>query len=197
MKSAFILVGGMASRANGLPKYEFTYDGKTFLEKQVEELRLCTDEIFIIGRNKDQEALIPHFFGVSFIHDIRQGQGPAGGVHAGAWNSGGDYFFITACDMPFLSCKVISYLFTAAKGYGGAVPFWEDGKYEPLCAVYSRSSVREYYENHQNRRLSLLIKGINARLIPVMDIRNIDPGIDVFVNINDLQSLSCLNEKTD
>lgn len=193
MKTALILVGGHASRAGGYPKHQFICGDKTFLEKQIEELSACMDELFIVCRNEDQKKDIPEFQNISYIHDIREGQGPSGGIHSGAWHAGGEYFFVTACDMPYISCTVIVYLFQAAKGYDAAVPVWDDGKYEPLCAVYRRDAVRNFYETSDDRRLSSLIQGLHTNFVSTHDIRLIDPDLNVFCNVNDFESLSKIN----
>jgi len=190
MISALILVGGLGTRVNGYPKYLFTYENKTFLERQTEELRSCSDEILIVCRDEDQIAVLPVLNQVRYIQDLRKGQGPAGGIHSGAWHAGGEYFFVTACDMPFLSCIVIRHLINAVKGFDAAVPVWEDGRYEPLCAVYRRDAVREFYEKNDERRLSSLIQDLHTRYIPVQEIQALVPDKDVFCNINDLNSLS-------
>jgi molybdopterin-guanine dinucleotide biosynthesis protein A len=190
MISALILVGGLGTRVNGYPKYLFTYENKTFLERQTEELRSCSDEILIVCRDEDQVAVLPVLNQVRYIQDLRKGQGPAGGIHSGAWHAGGEYFFVTACDMPFLSCIVIRYLINAVKGFDAAVPVWEDGRYEPLCAVYRRDAVREFYEKNDERRLSSLIQDLHTRYIPVQEIQALVPDKDVFCNINDLNLLS-------
>ncbi|ABD40713.1 molybdenum cofactor guanylyltransferase [Methanospirillum hungatei JF-1] len=190
MISALILVGGLGTRVNGYPKYLFTYENKTFLERQTEELRSCSDEILIVCRDEDQVAVLPVLNQVRYIQDLRKGQGPAGGIHSGAWHAGGEYFFVTACDMPFLSCIVIRHLINAVKGFDAAVPVWEDGRYEPLCAVYRRDAVREFYEKNDERRLSSLIQDLHTRYIPVQEIQALVPDKDVFCNINDLNLLS-------
>jgi len=190
MISALILVGGLGTRVNGYPKYLFTYENKTFLERQTEELRSCSDEILIVCRDEDQVAVLPVLNQVRYIQDLRKGQGPAGGIHSGAWHAGGEYFFVTACDMPFLSCIVIRHLINAVKGFDAAVPVWEDGRYEPLCAVYRRDAVREFYEKNDDRRLSSLIQDLHTRYIPVQEIQALVPDKDVFCNINDLNLLS-------
>jgi len=189
MNSALILVGGRASRADGFPKHQFRCGDKTFLEIQVKELASCADDIHIVCRNATQKEDIPHFKNVSYIQDIREGRGPAGGIHSGAWHASGAYFFVTACDMPFLSCKVVTFLFKQAEGFDAAVPIWEDGKFEPLCAVYQRDAVRKYYEQNETRRLSSLVQGINTHYIPVNEIRSIDSDLKIFCNVNDFASL--------
>lgn len=195
MISALILVGGQSTRANGFPKYLFTCENKTFLERQIEELRSCSDEILVVCRDGEQIADLPDSYPVKCIQDIRKGQGPAGGIHSGAWHAKDDYIFVTACDMPFLSCVVIRYLIQASNGFDAAVPIWEDGKYEPLCAVYRREAVREFYETSGERRLSALIQNLHTRFVPVQEIRDLVPDQDIFCNINDLHSLSKINEK--
>ena len=190
MRSALILTGGNATRAGGLPKYEFNIGGRSFLERQIEILRSCTDEICIICRNIDQERLFQNMPDIRISHDMIPGQGPAGGIQAGSWTASGDYFFVTACDMPFLSCDVINYLFERAEGYDAAVPIWEDGKIEPLCAVFKKESVKNFFEDHMERRLTRFIGQLHTRYIPVEEIRRFDPELNVFQNINDFKTFS-------
>ena len=45
MRSAIILVGGEARRANGKEKYFFRYQGRTFIERLIDSLRDVVDEI--------------------------------------------------------------------------------------------------------------------------------------------------------
>jgi len=51
MRSAVILAGGEARRANGKEKYFFMYEGKTFIERLVGSLSGVTDEIVIVARD--------------------------------------------------------------------------------------------------------------------------------------------------
>jgi len=190
MRSALILTGGNATRAGGLPKYDFSFGGRSFLERQIEILRSCTDEICIICRNKDQERLFHTIPDVRITHDKIPGQGPAGGIQAGSCAVSGEYFFVTACDMPFLSCDVINYLFERAEGYDAAVPLWEDGKIEPLCAVFKRESVNAFFEGQMERRLTRFIGQLHTRYIPVEEIQRLDPELNVFQNINDFKTFS-------
>ncbi len=190
MISALILVGGRATRVQGYPKYLFTYEDKTFLERQIEELSRCTDEILIVCRDAEQVRDLSLMYPIQCISDIRKDQGPAGGIHAGMWHAQGTYVYVTACDMPFVSCKVIRYLVQAAQGYDAAVPIWKDGKYEPLCAVYRRNAVRDFFKSRDERRLSVLIRSLNTKFIPVEELHALVPDQDIFYNVNDMQSLS-------
>ena len=156
------------------------------LERQTEELRSCSDEILIVCRDEDQVAVLPVLHQVRYIQDLRKGQGPAGGIHSGAWHAEGEYFFVTACDMPFLNGVVIRHLINAVKGFDAAVPVWEDGRYEPL-ALYIAGMLSENLRNDE-RRLSSLYSEPLYRFILVQE-QALVPDKDVFA-INDLNSLS-------
>ena len=83
MRSAVVLAGGEARRANGQEKYFFTYEGKTFIERLIESLSRVVDEIVIVARNPAQCTRFREIGNVICISDIRQGLGPIGGLHAG------------------------------------------------------------------------------------------------------------------
>lgn len=195
MISALILVGGWSNRANGYPKFLFTCENKTFLERQIEDLQSCTDEILVVGRDEEQIVLIPDKYPVVYIHDIRKNQGPAGGIHSGAWHAKGELLFATACDMPFLSRVVIRHLIRVSEGFDAVVPIWEDGKFEPLCAVYRRDAVRLFYDTHDLSSLKSLVQNLNTNFVPVQKLKALDPDRDVFLNVNDLELLSKIKEK--
>jgi molybdenum cofactor guanylyltransferase len=188
MKTSLILIGGNASRAGGYPKYLFRIGEKSFLDRQIEILLKCTDEIYVVSRDEAQIQSLQNYQGVCHICDLNKGLGPSGGIQAGILYMNGDYFFVTACDMPLISCEVVSYLFDQAKGYDAAVPIWDDGNIEPLCAVYRKTAVLNYYNRSNNKRLASLVSGINTKMIPVEELKKFDPELQIFTNINDIQS---------
>ncbi len=74
--------------------------------------------------------------GLPVIEDAFPGQGPLAGIEAALRCTTADQNLIVACDMPALDLGLIEELFAA--GGDCAVPQYEDGKLEPLCAVYHR-----------------------------------------------------------
>ena len=192
MRTGLILIGGMAKRAGGFPKYLFRVGELSFLERQIIIMRECTEEILVISRDEEQIASLPKHPGVIQICDIKKGIGPSGGIQAGAYYAKGEYFFVTACDMPMISCQIISFLFESSAGYDAAVPLWEDGKIEPLCAVYRAEAVLQYYKKSSARRLTSLVENINAKMIPVIELRKFDKDLKTFLNINDIASFEDL-----
>lgn len=195
MRSAIILVGGEARRANGQEKYFFQYQGKTFIERLVNSLREVTDEIIIVARSREQCRRFDALQDVHCIEDIRQGIGPIGGLHAGALAAKGNLLFVSACDMPCIETAVVSYLFDVIGTADAAIPSWNADMLEPLHAVYRRQVLLRYLESHESNSLRPMIRSLNTRYVPVEDLRRLDPKLRTFTNINKLEELDWINAR--
>jgi len=193
MRSAVILAGGEARRANGREKYFFTCGGKTFIERLVETLSDVADEIVIVARSPEQCIRFKDFDNISCTYDIRQGLGPIGGLHAGTLAVHGDQVFVAACDMPFVNPEVVRYLFDVLGEYDAAIPNWNEWMFEPLHAVYRRDALLSYLESHTSLSLRSMVQTLHTRYIPVEDLRRLDPDLKTFTNINQLDELDRIN----
>jgi molybdenum cofactor guanylyltransferase len=192
-RSAIILVGGEARRANGQEKYFFQYQGKTFIERLTDSLREITDEIILVAKNAEQCRRFSVLPGVRCIADIRPGLGPIGGLHAGVLAAQGDLLFVSACDMPCIESAVVSYLFDTIGDADAAIPSWNEEMLEPLHAVYRRPVLLEYLRSHASLSLRPMIRSINTRYVPVSELRRFDPQLRTFTNINKLEELDRIN----
>ena len=193
VKSAVVLVGGEARRANGQEKYFFTYHGRTFIERLVDSLRQVVDEIILVARDPEQCRRFSSIGGVRCITDIRTGIGPIGGLHAGSLAARGDLIFVSACDMPCIDHTVIAYLFDHIDTYDAVIPCWNPDMLEPLHAVYRKTALVKYLESHRSLSLRQMVLNLSARYIPVDELRSIDPGLRTFTNINKLEDLDRIN----
>jgi molybdopterin-guanine dinucleotide biosynthesis protein A len=194
MRSAVILVGGEAQRANGKEKYFFTYKGKTFIEQLVGTLRTVTDEIILVARDPAQCKRFREIAEVRCITDIRPKIGPVGGLHAGSLTAHGDLIFVSACDMPCIDAAVVTCLFEAIGDFDAVIPRWSPEMFEPLHAVYRRSALLQYLENHEPLSLRIMVRSLNTRYIPVDKLRAIDPSLRTFTNINTIEDLEKINK---
>ncbi len=70
------------------------------------------------------------------IPDRFPGAGPLAGIEAVLRTTPADWNLIVACDMPHLDAALLEELFRA--GGDCNVAAYEDGNFEPLCAVYHR-----------------------------------------------------------
>jgi molybdopterin-guanine dinucleotide biosynthesis protein A len=193
LKSAVILVGGEARRANGQEKYFFTYEGKTFIERLIESLSQVVDEIILVARDPEQCKRFNAIKGVRCITDIRTGTGPIGGLHAGTLAALGDVIFVSACDMPCVDPRVIAHLFNRLDNYDAAIPSWNPEMLEPLHAVYRKTALMGYLENHASYSLRTMVRGLNTLYVPIDEIRAIDHELSTFTNINKIEDLERIN----
>jgi molybdopterin-guanine dinucleotide biosynthesis protein A len=195
VRSAIILVGGEARRAHGKEKYFFSYEGRTFIERLTTALHGVVDEVILVARDPEQCRRFAYLNGVRCVHDVRQGIGPIGGLHAGVIAAHGDYLFVSACDMPCVSGEVVEYLFSLTDHYDAVIPSWDSDMIEPLHAVYKREALLAYLEEHDSLSLRAMVKNLHARYVNVDLIRNIDPGLITFTNINKLDDLSTMKRR--
>jgi molybdopterin-guanine dinucleotide biosynthesis protein A len=193
MRSAVILVGGEARRANGQEKYFFRYQGETFIDRLVHSLEQVVDEIILVARDPEQCKRFGDLRSVRCINDIRTGIGPIGGLHAGALAAKGDLIFLSACDMPCVETAVVSYLFDAIGDHDAAIPSWSTEMLEPLHAVYRRSVILAYLESHTSLSLRPMIRSLNTRYVPVTELRQFDPDLTTFTNVNKVEELEQIN----
>lgn len=189
MRTAIVLVGGEARRANGREKYFFRYQGKTFIERLVESLSRVVDEIVLVAKNPEQCERFSYLYDVRCVHDIKQGMGPIGGIHAGVLASQGDVIFICACDMPCITPQVVSRLFESLGDYDAVIPSWNQEMLEPLHAVYRKKSLMRYLENHNSLSLRDMVLSLHSRFISIDDLRSLDPQLISFTNINKMEDL--------
>jgi len=192
-RSAIILVGGEARRANGQEKYFFTMDGRTFIERLVENLQNVVDEIVLVARDPAQCERFSHLGGIRCVTDIRRGRGPIGGIHAGALAASGDLLFVCACDMPCISPDAVRYLFSLIRDEDAVIPKWNSGMMEPLHAVYRRDPLIACLEKNDPPSLRALAQSLFVRYVEARDFEKIDPGLRTFTNINRLEDLSSIS----
>lgn len=197
MRSAVILVGGEARRAGGREKYFLEYRGKTLIDCLLDTLQGVVDEVVMVARDPEQCERFGHLDGVRCIPDLRSGIGPIGGLHAGCLEARGEFLFAAACDMPCINGAVVELLFSLIDDYDAAIPCWKPDMLEPLHAVYRRSALAAYLEEHESLSLRAMVRNLNARYVAIDEIRRIDPALRTFININRLEDLDQINGTVD
>ena len=193
MRSAIVLVGGAARRAGGREKYFFTFRGRTFIDRLIGTLREVVDEIVVVARDSEQCERFDHLGEIRCIPDLRRDLGPIGGLHAGVLAVHGEYIFVAACDMPCIHPGVVRLLFDAAIGYDVAIPSWNADMLEPLHAVYRTGALIAYLEEHESLSLRAMIRSLNTRYVEMEKIREIDPDLMTFTNINNMEDLEMID----
>lgn len=191
MTSAAILAGGQNLRM-GKNKALLEIGGTTILERIIARLRPLFEEILVIGF--DREAYSP--FGFPVWPDIRPGNGSMGGIHTALSRSSCTRTFCIACDMPFVHPEVVSYLVNlSGEGFDAVIPRWTAGL-EPLCAVYSKNLLAtiERLLDTGELKIASLLASANTRFVEAEELRQFDPRLLTFFNINTSRDLELARE---
>jgi len=125
----FILVGGASSRM-GRDKSRLLINGELIVQRIARELGNVANRIRIVG------ARSGHFESVS---DTYSHWGPLGGIHAALGAASSESMLIVACDLPFVTHELFARLLSNRDEQTDAlVPVQEDGRPQPLCALYRK-----------------------------------------------------------
>lgn len=202
-RSAIVLAGGRGRRMGTVEKALLEFEGKTIIERLLGSLFRVVDEVIISFRDKKQEEkfrpVLEKFPAreIRFCFDTLEDAGPLEGIRAGLLKSRAEYSFVCAGDMPFVNFRVVDLLFEKASGHDAALPKREDGKFEPLHAVYSKKMIPEIEKAFENGSCSVLTPVFEMKdvvFVEVSEIKEFDPELRSFANINTVEDLENMVE---
>jgi molybdenum cofactor guanylyltransferase len=185
MRSIAILAGGRATRFDGRDKSALVVDGRTILDRQLEEFASLTDDIMIVGDGSEGARRLQPSVRVRVIADLVPGCGPLGGLHAALTAARGDAVFAVACDMPYVTAPFAEYLFSLAGDAQIVVP--RTGRsHHPLCAVYMRSCLEPVAARLANGQLALreLLNDVPVRVVTDDEIARFGASSRLLANVN-------------
>jgi len=175
---AFILTGG-ASRRMGTDKSQLLIEGQTFTARLAETLLKLTDSVRAVGSEADST--------VRSVPDVYPQWGALGGLHAALSACTREWAIVVACDLPFVTAELFSFLAEKRLDHDAVVPIQEDGRPQPLAALYRvepcRQRATELIEAGRRRPLNLL-EVVKTRWVSFAEIRNLEQAERFFVNIN-------------
>jgi molybdopterin-guanine dinucleotide biosynthesis protein A len=129
-----IVLAGGASRRMGQDKALLELDGRSLLHRVVEPVSRLCDEVVIAAAGKP----VQHLPGLSpiWVRDPPGAAGPLAGLSAGLSAASHPTAVVVACDMPFLSERLLGHLLDLVEDCDAAVPLAGGGS-QPLHAAYS------------------------------------------------------------
>lgn len=177
-----ILAGGRARRLGGVDKSALRVGSVSILERQLAALEGVADRILVIGGGPDRFASRR----VDIVPDRVPRAGALGGVYTALCEAATPYVLVVACDLPFVSARVLERLVALADGTVDAVvPRTADGV-QPLCAVYARrleNRVRRHVESG-HLKVQDLLAAVRVRELGPDDLASLDPTGHSFLNVN-------------
>jgi len=194
-----ILAGGKSSRM-GVYKAIVKYKGKELILYLLEDLYNIFDDIVISVSNSSQLRLLLNTIGNYenvrvLIDPIVRIRSPLVGLLTCLTGVHKEYVFVVACDMPYVSRKVVLHLYRQLERDepDAVVPRWPNGFLEPLCAIYRRATTlkklmdRICLNDHSMRGLINSLKSVKYLSIEQLREQGIEPK--VFYNINKLHEI--------
>ena len=199
--NAIILAGGQGLRF-GSDKAEMVLEGKRVLETLINNLLEVCQRIIVVSNARNTIFQGDKYPDVEVVGDVICGIGPLGGIHAGLLASDTEYNLVLACDMPFVNIGLVRYMTAQIKPEDMAIIPMIHSRAEPLCGIYAKGCIKEIegllctnmMESQGKKTKGFcvlrLLDRVRVRYIEEETIKQFDPQMDLFFNINTLQDLT-------
>ena len=192
MLTGAVLSGGTSTRF-GQEKGLVAIDGKPMIALVVATMRAVADEV-VVAVARGRGARYSRALGgdVIVVEDEREGLGPLLGLVTALRASSGEYVVVSPCDTPLLNSGVCRVLAGRGMGRDGAVPRIR-GYLEPLHASYRRDRCLRAFERTVAggiRRPKDAYSMLDLAIVEEGDIREVDPHLASFINVNTREELS-------
>jgi molybdopterin-guanine dinucleotide biosynthesis protein A len=108
------------------------------------------------------------------------------GIYSGLFHSPASHAFVTGGDMPFLKKDLVALIMEYLEpGWDVVVPVTAAG-YQPLAAVYSRRCLPVMARQLARKRckVSAIFSEVRVKEVPETRLREVDPELVSFFNIN-------------
>ncbi len=186
--TAVVLAGGRSSRM-GFDKALVEIDGKPLIRLTVDRLLELFERVVVASGKPGRFADLP----VPQVPDLLPGTSSLVGLHAGLMGVVPARMFAVACDAPFVCAELINHLVDLSHGADWVVPRMGVGV-EPLFAVYSQACVPVMagLVARGENRIRLIADSVVTRYVDEAELRQYDPELGSFVNLNTVQDLDRL-----
>lgn len=190
---AGIILAGGRSRRMGRDKALLPLPGdnqSTFISHQAALLSAFCDEVILVARHEEQAAncVLP---GVTVVIDQVPEVGPLMGLYSGLRSMQAPHALVVAVDMPFIQPELIAFLLSFSCDDALLIPVVDDVP-QVLLAIYPRSLLLtiEICLHAGERGPRGLLKAARVRYIEEEQLRQVDPQLRSFVNLNTPQDLA-------
>ena len=187
-----ILSGGLAKRFDGREKALLHIGRDRIIDKIYSIFKDLFDDIILVTNTPLQFTE----WDLNIVTDLFDIRSSLTGIHAGLFYASHPYVFFSACDAPFLKKEVVE---TVLDGIDDRIdivmPETAAGR-EPLCAAYSRRclNIAEQHLRQQKLKIQLAFRKCRIKTISEKKLRQKDPDLISFFNINTPQDLERARE---
>jgi molybdopterin-guanine dinucleotide biosynthesis protein A len=180
--SGVILAGGLSTRYGGENKAFLRVGGMRILDRLFSVYSELFDEIILVT-NSPQDFLE---WNALIVTDILPVRSSLTGIHTGLFYARNPFAFFSACDTPFLKKEVVAAVLDNLETEIDLVIPQTSAGLEPLCAAYSQRCLKPAEEHiRQNKfKVQMALSGRRIKMIPEAVLRERDPELQSFFNIN-------------
>jgi len=185
--SAIVLAGGH-SRRMGTDKSMLPVDGRPMIEQVCRQLRGTFAKVLISADDVEKFS----FLGLDVVPDRVPDQGPLMAIASALDATDSELNLIVSCDVPEIRLPVVRRMLAEADGVDAVIPLTDDGKEQPLFAVYRRSALRYIEEALESggRRLSHMYGFCKVRFLGL-------DGTNWFANLNTMDDYEQFRSRTE
>ena len=196
-----VLAGGTSKRF-GSEKALADFQGKPLISHMVDIARNLSSEIIVVVSDDVQEAKIREV-----VQGVRVVVDPPGGVKCALTGALTAFEYtltshtlLLPVDTPLASIELLRMMIRMSSGHGAVVPSWPSGYIEPLHSVYLAEHA--YYhglkvmEKGSHKMSDMLDAVQNVLFVSTETLKQFDPDLDTFVNINTLKDLKTADRKS-
>lgn len=180
--TGFVLAGGKSSRM-GAEKLALELNGESFLERAANVLRTSCKEVKLV-LNEHQTVETEY----EIVRDIFKERGALGGMHTAFINCATKFAVILAVDLPFVTAEAIENLTKIALSsnkFLAYVPRQNDGKLQPVCAVYRANYCLPALEKLLEENDSASIRAFLEQIFPkYIEAEKLSENENLFFNVN-------------
>jgi molybdopterin-guanine dinucleotide biosynthesis protein A len=198
MLTGAILSGGRSERM-GHEKGLMLLAGEPLIVHVHRAMEGLVDEVIVSvakGMRKTySEALDSRFI---IVEDQTSGVGPLGGIIPVLSSAKSQYVLFSPCDTPLLRPRVCELIVSSMNGTDGVVPMTGKTYYEPLHGMYMRQSGLAAFTEAVIRgggSPSYAFDKLDLSFLPEDKLREIDPELESFWNINTRKDLDLAETK--
>jgi molybdopterin-guanine dinucleotide biosynthesis protein A len=176
----FILAGGASSRM-GTDKARLHLGGRQFGERIAHALAQVAHNVRTVGAPQTFDWQLRN------VPDVFPQWGALGGLHAALVACRSEWASIVACDLPFVTGELFVRLALLRENFDAVIPVPQDGRPQPLCALYRRApclAVSEQLIESGERRPRALLQKINTRWVAASEFADLDNAKLLLMNIN-------------
>ena len=192
--TAVILAGGM-SRRLGRNKALEPFQGEPLIHRVIGKMGRIASSVIVVANDVERVAELDLPDHATPVIDEYPGKGSLGGIYTGLRASPTEWAVFCACDMPFPSPRLYRALLSNRDANDAVVPLVE-GRPEPIHAAYSRACLEPIREKLAADRLKIsgFFDDVKVCYFTEDRVREIDPDLLSFFNINTRQDLEKANQ---